>query len=141
MKTVIPFVKMVAAGNDFLIVDTLHPPLSSLNTRWRAISRSLCDRHRGIGADGLLVLGRSALADVKMRVFNPDGSEAKMCGNGARCVALYLQSRRRRWGVPRLASLARPFDFAQGRIPSGGRGTRDSAHSVRSGGEGREKIR
>ena len=90
MKRTVSFAKMVAAGNDFLVVDTrglrqrrTHP--------WKAISRALCDRHHGIGADGLLVLESSAAADVKMRVFNPDGSEAQMCGNGARCVAVYLQ--------------------------------------------------
>jgi len=87
MKTVIPFVKMVAAGNDFLLVDVLHHALQPLARRWPAVSRALCDRHQGIGADGLLVLERSRKASVRMRVFNSDGSEAQMCGNGARCVA------------------------------------------------------
>src|SRR3989338_3713456 len=87
MKTVIRFTKMVSAGNDFLIVDARRQ-----QTRpWKTVSRALCDRHQGIGADGVLVLEPSARANVRMRVFNPDGSEANMCGNGARCVALYLQ--------------------------------------------------
>src|SRR3989338_7796413 len=87
MKTVIRFTKMVSAGNDFLIVDARRQ-----QTRpWKTVSRALCDRHQGVGADGVLVLEPSARASVKMRVFNPDGSEADMCGNGARCVALYLQ--------------------------------------------------
>ena len=94
MKKDIPFTKMVATGNDFLIVDARR--LRQRRTLpWKAVSRALCDRHQGIGADGLLVLESSAAADVKMRVFNPDGSEAQMCGNGARCVALYLAQRRR----------------------------------------------
>ena len=87
MKKAIPFVKMVAAGNDFLLVDTLHHSLVALKYQWPAVSRALCDRHQGLGADGLLVLECSKMADVRMRVFNSDGSEAEMCGNGARCVA------------------------------------------------------
>jgi diaminopimelate epimerase len=52
----------------------------------------VCDRHYGVGADGLLILEPSRKADVRMRAFNPDGSEANMCGNGARCVAQYLKN-------------------------------------------------
>ena len=51
----------------------------------------MCDRKYGIGADGLLLLEKSQAADIKMRIFNADGSEAEMCGNGARCVALWLK--------------------------------------------------
>ncbi len=103
MKTIIPFTKMVAAGNDFLLVDTLHHALGSLARRWPAVSRTLCDRHHGIGADGVLVLERSTRADVRMRVFNSDGSEAEMCGNGARCVARFVSEwpARVRRGSPR----------------------------------------
>jgi diaminopimelate epimerase len=90
-RVAIPFTKMVGAGNDFVIVDTVHHPLPALKGRWRAVSRAVCDRHRGVGADGLLVLEPSSRADVRMRVFNPDGTEAEMCGNGARCVARFLQ--------------------------------------------------
>lgn len=89
MKTTIPFTKMVGTGNDFVVVDTSRHPLPSLKGQWSAVSKALCDRHTGVGADGVLVLERSRVADVRMRVFNPDGSEAEMCGNGARCVALY----------------------------------------------------
>ncbi|MBI4342319.1 MAG: diaminopimelate epimerase, partial [Candidatus Omnitrophica bacterium] len=56
---------------------------------WPQVARTLCSRHTGIGADGMLVLEASRRADVRMRIFNVDGSEAQMCGNGARCVALY----------------------------------------------------
>ncbi|MBI1992304.1 MAG: diaminopimelate epimerase [Candidatus Omnitrophica bacterium] len=86
----IPFTKMAGAGNDFIIVDARRHQLAPLTRQWPAISRSLCDRHTGIGADGLLVLEMSRRANVKMRVFNSDGSEAEMCGNGARCVARYI---------------------------------------------------
>ena len=75
----IKFTKMVASGNDFVVVEN-----DSLS------AKSVCNRKFGIGADGLLVLGKSRVADVKMRIFNSDGSEASMCGNGARCTALFV---------------------------------------------------
>jgi diaminopimelate epimerase len=87
----IPFTKVVGTGNDFIVVDTIRHPVRSLRSRWRSVSRAVCDRHTGIGADGLLVLEPSRRANARMRVFNPDGSEADMCGNGARCVARYLE--------------------------------------------------
>lgn len=71
---------MVASGNDFVIMEEGYP----------LFARRICNRKYGVGADGLLVLGKSKVADVKMRIFNADGSEAQMCGNGARCVALYI---------------------------------------------------
>jgi diaminopimelate epimerase len=78
---------MVAAGNDFLVVDTRRHPLRALAGQWGRIAHALCDRHAGVGADGVLVLESSRAATVRMRLFNPDGSEGAMCGNGARCVA------------------------------------------------------
>ncbi len=95
MNVTIPFTKMVGTGNDFIVVDTLYHPLPALKGEWPEVTRALCDRHTAIGADGVLVLEPSASANVKMRLFNPDGSEAEMCGNGARCVALYVKSKRR----------------------------------------------
>jgi diaminopimelate epimerase len=80
------FVKMVATGNDFVIVDNRKSKLNDL----RNLARKLCDRKLGVGADGLLVLEKSKVADNKMRIFNPDGSEAEMCGNGIRCLARYI---------------------------------------------------
>lgn len=100
MHVKIPFTKMVGTGNDFIVVDARRHPLAQLTTRWRAVSRALCDRRSGVGADGLLVLGPSRLAEITMRVFNPDGSEAPMCGNGARCVALYVKRERRPRATP-----------------------------------------
>ena len=83
----IPFVKASACGNDFLIVDGLHarPDLA-------AISRHMCDRHQGIGADGVEWLFPATDADIRARLFNADGSEAEISGNGTRCVAAWLAS-------------------------------------------------
>ncbi len=81
----IKFTKMVASGNDFIIVNQISGSPASL----RNLAEKICDRKFGIGADGLLLLEESKIADIKMRIFNPDGSEAEMCGNGLRCVALY----------------------------------------------------
>ena len=100
----IPFTKMVGTGNDFIIVDARRRRLMRLARQWRAVSRALCERRSGIGADGLLVLEPSTIADVRMLVFNPDGSEAEMCGNGARCVALYIRSARGAGGAGRGAT-------------------------------------
>jgi len=82
----INFTKMVASGNDFVVIES--SPRSPVSSP-QSLAKEICDRKFGIGADGLLVLGKSKVADVRMRIFNADGSEAQMCGNGARCVALY----------------------------------------------------
>lgn len=92
MSVAIRFTKMVGTGNDFIVVDHRTGRTRALRRGWRSISRALCDRHRGVGADGVLLLEPSSAARARMRVFNPDGSEAQMCGNGARCVALYMAS-------------------------------------------------
>ncbi|MBI4597280.1 MAG: diaminopimelate epimerase [Candidatus Omnitrophica bacterium] len=86
----IPFTKMAGTGNDFIVVDARRRQCNGVSRRWSAVSQALCDRHHGIGADGMLLLEPSRSAAAKMRIFNADGSEAEMCGNGARCVALYL---------------------------------------------------
>jgi diaminopimelate epimerase len=85
----IGFTKAVATGNDFIIVDNR----DSLPKELSALAKKLCDRKRSVGADGLLVIEKSKKADFKMRIFNSDGSEAEMCGNGSRCVALYASSK------------------------------------------------
>lgn len=79
----VEFTKMVASGNDFIVID------KQLGRNLRALARTLCDRKFGIGADGLLLIGKAKNADLHMRIFNADGSEAEMCGNGARCAALF----------------------------------------------------
>jgi len=83
----INFTKMVASGNDFVVLPDYK--LSGMGYPLSAIARKICDRKFGAGADGLLLIGKSAKADIKMRIFNADGSEAEMCGNGARCAALW----------------------------------------------------
>ena len=78
--------KMHGANNDFVILDERENRIDEAGD----LARWICNRHAGIGADGLLLVGRSAVADATMRVMNADGSEAEMCGNGIRCVARYL---------------------------------------------------
>ncbi len=79
------FTKMSGAGNDFIVIDA---PKEKLDLKKLAIKA--CDRSNGIGGDGLLVLNKSKESDYKMRIINADGSEAEMCGNGARCMAAYI---------------------------------------------------
>jgi diaminopimelate epimerase len=89
----LPFMKMSGAGNDFVVIDN--------RTRRHDLDRGqiarLCDRHFGIGADGLLAVepAEAGQADFRMRYYNADGGEAEMCGNGARCFARFVQ------GMPR----------------------------------------
>ncbi len=80
------FIKMNGAGNDFVMIDNRVGDLQLASDQIVKI----CDRHRGVGADGVLVLERAANgADFRMRYYNADGGEAEMCGNGARCFARY----------------------------------------------------
>ena len=83
----IKFTKAVATGNDFIIVDNRSGEIKEKDLT--QLAKKACDRKRAIGADGVLLIESSKKADFKMRVFNPDGSEAEMCGNGLRCVALF----------------------------------------------------
>ncbi len=78
------FTKMQGLGNDFLLVDAPAPENAA------PLCAALCDRHFGVGADGVIFLSPSPVADCQMRIFNADGSEAKMCGNGIRCVGKYV---------------------------------------------------
>ncbi len=78
------FTKMQGLGNDYLYV------YGSVPENIKNISTALSDRHFGAGADGMIFISPSAVADFSMRIFNADGSEAKMCGNGIRCVGKYL---------------------------------------------------
>src|SRR5438445_9608770 len=85
-KRMLRFTKMNGAGNDFVLMDNRAGDIH-LN---RSQIAHLCDRHRGIGADGILLLEKAANhADFRMRYFNADGGEAEMCGNGARCFARF----------------------------------------------------
>jgi diaminopimelate epimerase len=84
----IKFTKLQAAGNDFVLVET-----SDKERNWSPLAMAICDRHFGVGADGLLLLLPSDRADFGMRMFNPDGSEAEACGNGLTCLAKYVVNR------------------------------------------------
>ena len=77
---------MHGIGNDFIIIDGFRQYISDPN----ALAQKLCDRRRGVGADGLILALPSEAADAKMRVFNADGTEPEMCGNGIRCLAKFL---------------------------------------------------
>ena len=91
MKQKIQFTKMHGAGNDYIYVNTLLYNIP--DPEKAAIAWS--DRHKGIGSDGLVLIGKSPIpeADFSMRIFNADGSEAMMCGNASRCIGKYLYER------------------------------------------------
>jgi diaminopimelate epimerase len=78
------FSKLQATGNDFILVDA-----RTMEGEWSELARATCDHHFGIGADGLILVQDSTSADLKMRIFNSDGSEAEVSGNGLRCFAKY----------------------------------------------------
>ena len=82
----IEFTKMHGAGNDYIYIDTMRFPIA--NPEKLAIAWS--DRHKGIGGDGIILIGKNESGHFTMRIFNNDGSEGKMCGNGIRCVGKYL---------------------------------------------------
>jgi diaminopimelate epimerase len=85
----VPFVKASACGNDFLLIDSsLAPP----EVQIRDFTRRICDRHEGVGADGVEWMSPHASADVEIRLINADGSEAEISGNGTRCVAAFVCS-------------------------------------------------
>src|SRR5437868_15362519 len=86
MLSVMKFTKMHGIGNDYVYVDGFDEPPPPDPA---ALARKVSDRHFGVGADGLILILPSDKADVRMRMFNADGSEAEMCGNGVRCVAKY----------------------------------------------------
>jgi diaminopimelate epimerase len=83
----VKFAKMQATGNDFVLVE------ADKERDWRQLATSMCNRHFGIGADGLILVNSSEVADLHMRFFNPDGSEAEACGNGLRCLTRYAIDR------------------------------------------------
>jgi diaminopimelate epimerase len=86
----IEFVKMSGAGNDFILIDNLD---GTLRQEWSILAPKLCDRRRGVGADGLLIVEKSDLAQFKMSYFNSDGSFGGMCGNGGRCASKYVMDK------------------------------------------------
>jgi diaminopimelate epimerase len=82
---------MHGTGNDFVVVEAAAHDVT--DAEWAALARRVCDRHFGVGADGLILVLESPLADFGMRIFNPDGSEPEMCGNGIRCFVKYCLDR------------------------------------------------
>jgi diaminopimelate epimerase len=78
------FAKLHGTGNDFVLLDA-----RTAERDWSALARAMCDRHFGIGADGIILAAPSDVADVRMRIFNADGSEAEMSGNGMRCLVKF----------------------------------------------------
>ena len=88
MKT-IKFTKMQGCGNDYVYINGFSEHVNDPS----ALAKRVSDRHFGIGSDGLVIMEPSNRADVRMRMFNPDGTEAQMCGNATRCVARYVYER------------------------------------------------
>lgn len=84
----VPFTKMQGVGNDFVVVDGR----GREEENWLTLAIAMCDRQRGVGADGLLVLDNSQFADILMRMYNPDGTP-DVCGNGLRCLARFAVER------------------------------------------------
>jgi diaminopimelate epimerase len=114
------FEKYEGTGNDFIVLDAAQLPPS---LDWARLAPALCDRHRGVGADGLLLCGPGERAPWRMRVVNADGSEPEMCGNGVRCAARWWADR----GLPgaelgvieTLAGLIRAECLEDGRVRVG----------------------
>ena len=79
------FTKMHGIGNDYILIDA-----REMNRDWSELALAMCDRHFGVGSDGILLIRPSSVADYRMQIFNPDGSEAEACGNGIRMFAKYL---------------------------------------------------
>ena len=84
------FTKMHGIGNDYIYFDCTEHELPEPEK----LAVKLSDRHKGVGGDGIILIMKSDVADFRMRMFNADGSEGKMCGNGTRCIAKYVFDRR-----------------------------------------------
>jgi len=108
------FTKMHGLGNDFILVDCRDKDVSDRLSAIGELSKRLCHRRFGIGADQMLLLFSSETADFKMRIFNADGSEVEMCGNGIRCLAKYIWdrgiSRKDELSVETAAGIIRPVN-------------------------------
>lgn len=89
----VEFWKMQGLGNDFIIMDDRDGAVAQ-TLSYGALARRLCDRHFGIGADGIILALNPRDADIRFRIINSDGSEAQMCGNGMRCFARYLYEKK-----------------------------------------------
>jgi diaminopimelate epimerase len=90
LSLLIEIIKCHGSGNDFLLIDEITHPYSFTEKQRAELALALCNRESKLGADGILFVMASESSDARMRVFNADGSEASMCGNGLRCVARYV---------------------------------------------------
>ncbi|NQY74157.1 MAG: diaminopimelate epimerase, partial [Candidatus Margulisbacteria bacterium] len=110
MKHTLSFTKMQGLGNDFIIMDGISQRFNDVDLS--RLSIRLCDRHFGIGANGLIILEESKQSDFKMSIINSDGSIPEMCGNGIRCLATYIYdnelSRKTVFSVETLAGIIVP---------------------------------
>ena len=86
----VTFSKMHGLGNDYICINTINDENILAENRLPQVVRYICNRNFGIGADGVILIQTSKIADVKMRIFNKDGTEAEMCGNGIRCFSKYV---------------------------------------------------
>ncbi|MXX81134.1 MAG: diaminopimelate epimerase [Chloroflexi bacterium] len=89
----IPFLKVQGAGNDFVLIDALGKNAHRAELDWPALAPRICDRHIGVGADGILIAQDTDVAAARMVIVNADGSDGEMCGNGFRCFTKYLIER------------------------------------------------
>ncbi len=114
------FTKMHGAGNDYIYIDCFTQSVEAPNT----LSQRLSDRHFGIGADGIVLIKPSSVADCFMDIYNADGSRAKMCGNAVRCTAKYIYDNRIKKSVIRIDTLSgvKAVEiFAENGVATGGR--------------------
>jgi diaminopimelate epimerase len=106
------FSKMHGLGNDYVVIDCVSQQISVSEQSLPRLAREMSDRHFGIGSDGILLVLPSKVAHFRMRIFNPDGSEAEMCGNGVRIFARYVYDHRlttrRELEIETLAGIIRP---------------------------------
>jgi diaminopimelate epimerase len=115
------FIKLQGVGNDFVLIDGRELDLTGVDLK--NLSIEICDRHFGVGADGLLLVLPSEKANYRMRIFNPDGSEPEMCGNGIRCFAKYVYEKDKLKcdviSVETLAGIIVPAIIEEGGVVSG----------------------
>lgn len=138
MKRELKFTKFHGCGNDFIIVDEMHGRKTTDTERSR-LARMLTDRHFGIGADGMIFVERARGVDGLMRLFEPAGNEADMCGNGMRCLGAYLMDTLgkdlvdvlSKDGVKRIARDGRGYSVEMGRVRTSGRHLRSYYAGVR----------
>ncbi|MBV6456989.1 MAG: Diaminopimelate epimerase [Fimbriimonadaceae bacterium] len=104
----IPFAKMHGIGNDFVVVDGVRAHYDGAS--WQEIAQLICDRRFGVGSDGLILIEKPCPELFQMRMWNPDGSESEMCGNGIRCVARYIANE----GLSRESTI--PIETGAGRL-------------------------